>query len=157
MNKNPRPLGWLVLLCRVVIAGLFLFAATMKLQNIPALALTIQAFQIIPDHAGHITRFAAYFVPWLEIVTGLCLLLGIWTRAAALTLSLLLAGFLVTLLSVILRDIDANCSCFGKLELFCKGGVGWCHIVRNSILIGMGLVVVVLGPGPLTFDRREIR
>jgi hypothetical protein len=35
--------------------------------------------------------------------------------------------------------------------------VGYCHVVRNLILMAMGLVVVFLGPGPLTFDRREVR
>ncbi len=157
MNKNPKPLGWLVLLCRVVIAGLFIFAAVLKLQKIPEFALAIQAFQIFPDHAGHLTKFAAYFIPWLEIVAWLLLLLGIWTRASALMITLLLGGFLVGIVGVIVRGLDTKCSCFGSLELMCQGAVGYCHVVRNLILMAMGLVVVFLGPGPLTFDRREVR
>ncbi|MFZ4573435.1 MAG: DoxX family protein [Phycisphaerales bacterium] len=157
MNKNPRPLGWLVLSCRVVIAGLFLFAAVMKLQNIPAFALAIQAFRIIPDHAGHLTKFGAYFVPWLEIVAAGMLLLGVWTRAAAAMICVLLLAFLGMIIAVMVRGIDTTCSCFGKLDLMCSGAIGPCHVVRNTILFMVTGVVVVLGPGPLTFDRREVK
>jgi len=157
VNSNPRPIGWLVLLCRFAIAALFLLAAFMKLRDIPSFALAIQAFRIIPDHAGHVTRFAAYFIPWFEVVAGLALLFGVWTRAAALALSLLLGAFMVMIVTVVLRGIDTTCSCFGKLDLVCKGGVGWCHVGRNAVLMAMGLLVAIAGPGPLTIDRREVK
>lgn len=153
-GPQTRPIGWIVLICRFVLAALFLFAAVMKVQNVPAFALAIQAFDIFPEHANHVTKFLAFAIPWAELVAGTFLLLGIWTRAAALTITLMLGAFILGILGIIFRGIDASCSCFGKIDVVCTGPVGWCHVIRNIVLIAMGSVVVWAGPGPLTFDRR---
>jgi len=35
--------------------------------------------------------------------------------------------------------------------------VGWCHVIRNTILLALGIFVTVAGPGPLTFDATPSR
>jgi uncharacterized membrane protein YphA (DoxX/SURF4 family) len=81
------------------------------------------------------------------------LLLGLWTRAAAALLTLLLIGFTVGLVSLIWRKIETDCSCFGSLEFGCTGNVGVCHIGRNTGLILLGLLVTWRGGGKLALDR----
>ena len=89
-SKSQGAVGGLVLLFRVLLGGLFIFAAVMKLSSPAAFALAIAAFKIIPEHADHLTKLAAYAVPWIELTCGVCLILGLWARSAALVLCLVI-------------------------------------------------------------------
>lgn len=155
MASKVRPLGWLVLPCRLLLGGLFVFAGVMKLLNPQLFQQSIGAFKVgLPEHLEVLLTFV---VPWCEIAAGAALLLGLWTRSAALMLSTLLVGFIGLVVSVLWRGMDVKCSCFGKFEIPCTGPVGVCHLVRNSVMLGLGLVVVFFGPGPLAIDRESTK
>ncbi len=156
-TKQPAAVGGIVLLTRVILGGLFIFAAVMKLSSPASFAMAIAAFKIIPDHAEHLTRLAAYAVPWVEALCGVCLVLGLWARSAALVLAVLLCGFIAMIASTMLRGMDVSCSCFGKFEIPCTGPVGWCHIARNGVLLLLAALVVSKGPGSLAIDRESTR
>lgn len=155
--SKVRPLGWLVLPCRVILGGLFVFAGIMKLLNPQLFQQAIAAFKV-PGLPSHLEILLTFVVPWCEIAAGSFLLLGVWTRSAALMLSTLLLGFIGLVVSVLLRpNMDVHCSCFGKFEIPCSGPVGPCHLIRNCVLLALGLVVVFFGPGPLAIDRESTR
>ena len=71
------------------------------------------------------------FLPWLELICGLCLALGIALRESALLLLILLTAFFIY---SILHPYQADCGCFlfpraaGFLES------GWWPPVRNGLL-----------------------
>lgn len=152
-----RPMGWLVLPCRVVLGGLFILAGVMKLLKPMDFAQAIEAFKLVPKEAEHLTVLATYAMPWLEVLTGLCLVVGFWTRASAALVCALLVAFIGMIASVLVRGLDVKCGCFGKFEYPCTGPIGWCQIVRDVVMLGMGLVVVAWGPGPLAVDRESTR
>lgn len=153
--KSPRPTGWIALLLRVLLGALFIFAAFMKLRDPQQFAFAVSAFKILPDH---LVILATFVVPWTELIAGTALVLGFWTRSAAVLLALLLGVFLAGIGLVLYRHMDnVNCSCFGKFEVPCKGPIGWCHVVRNSVLILLALTTCALAPGPLAIDRESTR
>ena len=156
-DTSSTAIGGLVLVFRVILGALFIFAAVMKLSSPASFALAIAAFKIIPEHADHVTKLAAYAVPWIELVCGVCLILGLWARSAALVLCLMLVAFIAMILSTMARGMDVSCSCFGKFELPCTGPVGWCHIVRNAVLLAVAAFVLRKGPGSLAVDRESTR
>lgn len=122
---------------RIFLGGLFCVAAFQKLSDPQSFAEAIKGFDVI-DAAQFeaLIITGAYTIPWVEMAAGLMLILGFWSRAAALTIGLALIGFIAALLSVVLRkDVDTNCSCFGDLSLFCGESVGWCHVLRNTALL----------------------
>jgi uncharacterized membrane protein YphA (DoxX/SURF4 family) len=147
-------------------AGLFLFSGAAKLgwllplAKIDALkpiaaagvdplafAGAIKGFRVLhPD----LIPFATFAIPWLEIVCALALLIGLGTRGAARMIMLLLVVFCMAMFSVILRDIDVDCTCFGK---FLGGRVGWFSIVRNVVLLAMMLPVAKYGAGMLAVEH----
>jgi uncharacterized membrane protein YphA (DoxX/SURF4 family) len=154
---EAHPIGWLVLTCRVVLGGLFIFAAYMKLKDPQAFADSVLAFKIIPDTADHLTTLTTFIVPWTELVAAIVLILGLWARAGALVLSLMLVAFIVGISSVLYRHMDVSCGCFGRFEWPCRGNLGWCQIGRDVAMLAMGLLVVLKGPGPLAIDRESSR
>jgi uncharacterized membrane protein YphA (DoxX/SURF4 family) len=95
----------------------------------------------------------AYVIPWTEIIAGTCLVLGLWARASAGVITAMLTAFIAGVVSVILRGIDTKCSCFGELEWPCTGGVGWCQVIRNCVMIALAIPVFIWGAGSLAVDR----
>ena len=89
---------------------------------------------------------------WVEAVCAVALLLGFWTRAAAMVLFALLVGFAGAMISVIARDMEIDCQCFGKLDFFGDGSVTWKSILRNVIFLAVAAPVMVRGAGCLSID-----
>ncbi|MBX3363575.1 MAG: DoxX family membrane protein [Phycisphaeraceae bacterium] len=140
----------LAMVCRWVLGGLLLFAAWHKLQDPQSFAESIRAFKFLPDHLIIVSAFA---FPWLEVVAGVCLVLGWWGRAAAVLAGLLLAGFTVAIARVLILGIPVGeCGCFGKLKIVCEPAPSICHIIRNVLMMLMALLPVVVGGGYLCLD-----
>lgn len=160
--ETRRPMGWLVLPCRVLLAGLFLLAAYMKLKDPVTFANAIRAFKIVPESASHLTMLATFVIPWVEAIAGLLLLVGLWTRAAAAAICLGLLVFMAAIGSIIVRNmagaaIDTKCSCFGKLDWPCPANVGYCQLIRDALMLALAVIVIAWGPGPLAIDRESTR
>ena len=146
--------------CRLAIAALFLFAAWQKLKPGSELvvdsgpqkfAMAISSFKILPEHLVHL---AAGVIPWLEVLCAVLVLLGVWTRAAATVLTLLMIGFTAAVISVLLRQMSLTCGCFGNLTLLCpKGTMSWCKVGENAVILVPCVLVALFGGGWLDFDR----
>lgn len=143
---------------RIALGALFVFAAFLKLKDPQSFAEAIKAFKVFDlDTASHLVVMAAFTVPWLEMLCGILLIFGLWTRAAALALTALLLAFTAGIISVLIRHLDVSCGCFGNYEWPCKGNVGYCHILRNSTLLAAALLLLWRGAGPLALDRFRLK
>lgn len=139
----------LLLVLRLVTGGLFLFSAWNKLfpENVlnagplPGphyFAQSLEAFNLLPREWIPVATFA---IPWMEVVVGVCLILGWWTRAAA-RLGLLLLVMFTGAVAIVLaqQGTGVKCGCFGKFKLYCEGGVSYCKIGENMVLMGLFLI-----------------
>src|SRR5262245_4505675 len=100
VHPDPRSTGAaasaVALGARLVLGGLFLFAAYAKLKNPLLFAQAIEKFHVVtPGDHDHITKLLAFGIPWVELAAGIALILGLWTRAAALVLIGALAAFTI--------------------------------------------------------------
>ncbi len=138
-------LSYLAVPFRFALGGLFLLAAFNKLfveRGPQHFAASVKAFKAIdPDQAPMLFQLAVFGTPWVEIFAGVALILGLWTRAAAGVIAGLLVVFIALIVSVILRDLNTECGCFGKLSPFCGDKVGVCNIVQNIVLLAMALAI----------------
>lgn len=129
-----------LLIVRVALGALFMFAAWMKLKNPQAFADSVLAFKIF-GQADHLVVLTTFVVPWLEMICGVLLVLGLWSRAGALALCAQLLIFTGGIISVLVRKLDVTCGCFGEYEWPCTGPVAMCHVGRNAVLLlGMSLL-----------------
>lgn len=144
---------------RWALAAIFLIAAWTKLQNfagVPGLrgidtfAEAIMAYRLsLPDW---LVSFSAYAIPAAEVLVAVALILGLWTRAAAIIYILLMAAFLGGILSVLNRGLVITCGCFGDFKLYCEGAIGWCKVYENLTLAGLAGLLVLFGPGRMSMD-----
>ena len=131
-SHPARSRGLAIWAARLAVAGVFVFAAIPKVLDPASFAEDIGNYQAFPYQLDH---WLATTVPMIELLGALCILVGFKRRAGAAMLGALTIGFLVLILSVILRDIDLACGCFGRSED--ASSVGWPLFVRDVILLGM--------------------
>ena len=151
-----------LLVLRVGLGGIFLVAAYFKLfqsgfagglpESSPQTFLeAIQAFKVVND--DRLVTLAAFWIPWTEVVCGVALVLGLWTRAASLILGLLLTFFIALIVSSIGRNMGGiKCGCFGSYQLLCQGTVNWCKVGENSGLLLVAMALNTYGAGVLSLD-----
>ena len=132
---------------RVAVGGVLIWAGLAKVSEPALFAQTVRAYNVLP--LAFINGFAVV-VPWMEIVTGACLLAGFWSRGAALAALALLLSFSVALVVNIFRGANLDCGCFGL-----DGTRGSLHgaLVQDLLLIGCSLVVLFVRNMPLSLDR----
>ena len=114
MNAVGR---WLALpavlrITRTVIGLVFLIAALAKLANVPWLAIEVHNYHLAPLWSENLV---AIVLPWIELVAGLALVLGVRARAGGVVAFALMLMFTVAVAIAWARGLDFNCGCFGKL------------------------------------------
>lgn len=102
---------WLGLVARLVTGGVWLWAGLIKLPDLASSVVAVRAYQLLPEA---VVPAVGHLLPPLEVLIGLCLLLGIWVRPAALVSSLLFVGFIVAIASLWARGLEIDCGCFGS-------------------------------------------
>jgi uncharacterized membrane protein YphA (DoxX/SURF4 family) len=99
-----------MLLTRLALGGVLIYAGVVKVPNTPAFAEAVANFDILPPLGNWIV---ALTLPWVEIVAGLLLICGLWLRYSAAVTVLLFVGFGGAVLLALARGIDIECGCFG--------------------------------------------
>ena len=132
MSQKPvwESLAWLA---RLVLAGVFLVAATPKLLDPAAFAASIANFRVFPDA---LVNAIATVVPALELVGALALLTP-WRRGGALLLGGMLLAFTALLAVSLARGLDLDCGCFGADPSAQADPVSWLHLLRNVALLAL--------------------
>ncbi len=65
------------------------------------------------DYTRIAVNVVALTLPWVELLTGLCLVLGIGTPGAGLVASALAGTYMIAMASALGRGLDIGCGCFG--------------------------------------------
>ena len=145
------------LFVRLFIAGVFGFAAFKKLQEneaTQAFAESIRSFKVLsPIDHEHLVVVSSFAVPWAEAICAALILIGLWTRAAAFIMLGAVGVFIYAIASVIARDMNVECGCFGEFNFPCESVIGTCHLWRNGVLAAGCLFLLIRGGGRLSLDR----
>lgn len=131
---HPRLPGWIAAVLRVVIAAIFIYAGAMKASSPLRFATDIDNFHILPWMA---VAPAAFYLPWLEIICGLALMIRGVSRGALFLLTTLISVFIVASLAARVRGLDITCGCFGHT------GKDWTltqHLLLNFAILAALLV-----------------
>jgi putative oxidoreductase len=115
---------------RIALGALFVFAGATKVYDPGAFAIEIQRYNLIPWLPG---ALASVYLPWLEILAGMLLVLKRFERGALFLITCLLLVFSFALASATFRGLSIDCGCFGKA--FTATGTIF-PLVRNILLLG---------------------
>lgn len=126
---------WMVsaLVSRLVVGAIFIYAAYGKIADPMKFAEQVRAYELAPVAT---TNAIAITLPWLELLAGALLVLGLWRAEARFLILLMMVAFTFGKISVELRGLDIDCGCWGSdwLESTFHGIRG---IALNLVLIGL--------------------
>jgi uncharacterized membrane protein YphA (DoxX/SURF4 family) len=144
--------AWIGTLLRVALAGVLGYAGIVKLLEKNGAREAIIAYRVFP--ASWVT-FLGWALPTVEVVLALLLLIGLFTRWAALLTALLMIGFIVGISSVWIRGYSIDCGCFGGGGDVSEAGKTWRYtseILRDLLFTAMALWLVLWPRTKLAFD-----
>jgi putative oxidoreductase len=110
-NLLTHPL--LALAFRLYLGGLFIYASLYKINYTAEFAETIASYQMVPYWG---VNLLAVILPWIELVSGILLVIGIRTRTVAGVVGFLLLLFTVGIVYNLLLGSEISCGCFQSLE-----------------------------------------
>ncbi|HUO34878.1 MAG TPA: MauE/DoxX family redox-associated membrane protein [Candidatus Acidoferrum sp.] len=139
----------LLLLGRLVLAGIFIFAAYAKMKpqtevpwsvasvrtSLAMFAMQVDSYQLLPT--GYVS-LAAHLLPPAELLLGFWLLSGIGLRFSALATTLLVGLFFAVIVRTYAMGLEINCGCFGPGEQ-----LGKITLVRDGSFLGLALAVTI--------------
>jgi putative oxidoreductase len=131
---------------RAVLAGLFIYAGVIKLMKPDLFLADIESYRLVPYSLAWLT---AFYLPPLEILCGIGLLLPKLHKPAGLIMLGLILVFLIAIISAWGRGLDISCGCFGATS----EATNYVWLVGRDLLIAGALLYALFGAN---FNKVEL-
>lgn len=152
MQQNPSLLrrldatGVPLLLARLIIGGLFIYMGIVKIQDPIAFLKQVNLYEMLPQIPPHLLNGTAILLPWLEVVCGLALVLGVYLRGAGTIIALMLVVFTPAIFLRAWEIHSTEGTPFLQIAFDCGCGTGeviiWQKLLGNTGLLLGSLVAV---------------
>ena len=127
----------LVLICRIFLGFLFIYASLEKILQPEEFAKQVGYYKALPFG---LENLLAILLPWTELIVGICLLAGLLVDGATLLSIIMNLVFILAISQAMLRGIDITCGCF-KVSADSEK-LGLHTIIRDIIFLIMSFVVL---------------
>jgi len=137
MATSNNVVRWTTLVLRVVLGGIFVYAAWAKLR-LPwqLFAMSIDSYQLLPTP---VVELLAKTLPWFELALGLVLIAGWWLRISSTIVSALLLVFFSLMVRAAIKHQEISCGCFGPGET-----ISWKTMLRDGSMLAGSLFVTAM-------------
>ena len=143
------------LVFRLILAGVLAFAGFTKLIAPDGARDAMLAYRV-PGLTGNVAGTLGYLLPAGEILLAVLLLVGLFTRWAAIATAVLMAAFIVGIASVWARGYSIDCGCFGGGGDVSAEGKTWRYlseILRDFMFCGMAVWLAIWPRTTFSLDR----
>ncbi len=132
MNSPDR---YLIVTTRIILGAVFLWASFGKILEPGDFARSISNYHIVPFG---IENIVALILPWLELLIGMGLILGIMVDGSVQISAILLIMFILMIGQAILRGFNIECGCGLKEGEM----IGLNKILENIVFLGGAYIVM---------------
>ena len=115
----------------LIIGGIFIYAGVIKAMDPVGFANDIDNYKILP---WPLTVRLAFYLPWLEILCGLAVILGLLYRGGLLILTMLISIFIIASVIAKVRGLDITCGCFGHASRYLSF---FGHLALDFVLLAL--------------------
>src|SRR3954447_8698314 len=143
---------WFGLVARLVVGSVWIVAGALKLPDPTASVRALRAYQLLPEA---VVPLVGHALPVLEILVGVCLVLGLLTRVIAFLSALMLLAFVIGISSAWARGLNIDCGCFGggaSASANAQSKYPW-DIARDVALLLLSAYLVWRPNTPFSADR----
>lgn len=109
MTRDWLTHPWLTVRVQIALGAIFVVAALPKITDPPSFAHMIYNYRLLP---GGLINITALIMPWVELLAGLALILGVWVRPARWIVGTMLVMFIIAIAINLARDNAIDCGCF---------------------------------------------
>jgi putative oxidoreductase len=150
---RARIISWLAspylsLFFRLFLGVIFVYAGLVKIADPQGFAHALYNYHILP---AWLINPLAICLPWVEMLAGASLLVGIMIPGGALVVSGMLAIFAVAIVVDLIRGLDIACGCFSTSAA--AEPITWLYVVRDIFLLGMGVYILLFDRGYASLAR----
>ena len=144
--------GPLVILFRLVLGGVFIYASLDKIANPAEFAKAIGNYHVLPFG---LENLLALFLPWLELLTGILLIAGIMVDGATILIISMNIVFIFAISQALARGISIECGCF---SVSTEGGsnIGFQTILRDFVYLIMAFIIFYRQDKQLEFYPKSV-
>lgn len=135
-KTSQRFSSYLTLLFRWILGSIFIYASWDKLQHPADFALAVYNYQLLPKVCINVF---AVILPWIELVCGVLLIIGLFRRGSILIVNMLLVAFVAAITINLYRGLDVGCGCFSVGNI--NDRIGISLLVRDLVMMGMGFYI----------------
>lgn len=133
---------YLTIAVRLFIGGLFIYASYYKIVQPADFARSIWYYHMVP---GNLINLMAIILPWLELICGIAIIIGLWYRGAVIWMNLMTVMFIIALSIAYARGISIDCGCF-------KAAAASTNSARDTLIRDIGLILLTM---QLLFSRSK--
>jgi uncharacterized membrane protein YphA (DoxX/SURF4 family) len=113
---------------RVYLGYFFIYASLSKIPHPAQFAEAIADYRLIPFM---FVNLGAVILPWIELVTGLFLIIGFKSKTSVIVIGLLLIMFDVMILINMYQGAPITCGCYDTVG----EPIGWKKILENALML----------------------
>jgi len=135
---------------RLVLGSVFVYASVDKILNPAAFAKILYGYSLFPLFS---INFIAIFFPFIELVSGVSLIFGIYSKSALVIINSLILFFIIIISFNFLRGHEFNCGCFALGDPSHVSSAGQL-LIRNFILLIVGLYLF-FGRLPFSYKSKS--
>ena len=117
---------YLALVLRIFVGYYFIYASMSKIPYPAQFAELLAAYRLFPFP---IINAMAVVVPWMELVAGLFIIIGLRNKASAIIIFLAYIAFNVAVGLNVIVDSPITCGCYDTVG----EPVSWLKVLKNTI------------------------
>ena len=105
LRKQWKQEGILLLVARLIVGAVFIYVSIDKILHPAAFATAVYNYQILP---GFLLNPTAIVLPWLELILGLFLVIGLFREGSVCIAMVLMLVFLGAWISIVVVSVRAR-------------------------------------------------
>lgn len=132
---------WISTAVRLAMAGILIAAAIPKMQDTQQSIIAVRAYRLLREA---VVPFVGVTLPFLELALAVFLLLGLFTRIAAIVWLVMMFGFMIGVAAAWARGLSIDCGCFGGGGDVAEGTTNYpMHMLERLGFVALGTWLLI--------------
>ena len=132
--KHAITSQYLSIALRLLLGSFFVYASLGKITHPDQFANAVADYRMVPFM---LLNLGAVILPWIELITGLFLIIGFKSHASVIIIGLLLVMFEVMILINMYRGVPISCGCFDSVG----ERIGWKKVIEDGLMLAFAVQI----------------